>query len=744
VRIERLELRDIRRFRSLDLEFAPGITVIRGPNEAGKTTIQRAIELAFTRKVTTSAADLETLRPWDAPPEAGRTGEVVPRVALTFVVDDDDQLRRGRLEKVFRGSRGTVRLELDGKVITDPAQADARLAELTGIPTEKFFYSTASIHHHEMARLDHDEAALRDRLQTTISGADRGTSRAKKALNDAIRRLTARGERNPGEIKKAQDEVTALERQVSDGEAELARLERDRQELARARQRRRDLEATLSERRSLLEKARLAEQLSRDLKNAQAEFERFREAVRISEEIADLMAHHPSPNPLPVLRQIVERLRQADGRIRELRARLGEPMDIRFEVPPEPTWRPLSQVALVLVVVGLVLAGLQALTSTGVVAGVPLLGRGGLGDLLGAGDGMLTWLALSLAGLGLVLAATAWWLRRRDRLQAELRATEIERRMRGRSQLEEELRQLEAEVTAQLVSIDRPDLPAAEALLQEETEHVERIDRLQAQLEGLVGQEPVEALPNRRDAAALEMEQKQHALDALGPIAREPRARERLEAEVAELEAQLDAARQEEHRALARVETNTVDAEAVSAAAERLAVARERLAALQRRQRVYELALRGIEEAERATMRTATRYLERRMVEDLARLTAGRYRRVRVDDTSLDIALFAPEKGDWVDVHLLSAGTVDLVFLAARIGLVRLVTGDRRPPLLLDDPFVTFDAERASRAFGLLRDLASDFQILFLTTSDRYDEAADRVVLLEGPTAVDSEAAAGT
>ena len=34
-------------------------------------------------------------------------------------------------------------------------------------------------------------------------------------------------------------------------------------------------------------------------------------------------------------------------------------------------------------------------------------------------------------------------------------------------------------------------------------------------------------------------------------------------------------------------------------------------------------------------MQRATRYLERRMVKDVARVTDGRYRRVRVDDTNL-------------------------------------------------------------------------------------------------------------
>jgi len=46
-------------------------------------------------------------------------------------------------------------------------------------------------------------------------------------------------------------------------------------------------------------------------------------------------------------------------------------------------------------------------------------------------------------------------------------------------------------------------------------------------------------------------------------------------------------------------------------------------------------------------MQRATRYLERRMVVDVARVTGGRYRRVRVNDADLGIEVMAPERGDW-------------------------------------------------------------------------------------------------
>jgi uncharacterized protein YhaN len=67
---------------------------------------------------------------------------------------------------------------------------------------------------------------------------------------------------------------------------------------------------------------------------------------------------------------------------------------------------------------------------------------------------------------------------------------------------------------------------------------------------------------------------------------------------------------------------------------------------------------------------------------------------------------------------------------------------------VFDDPFVTMDDARAARALGLLKDMSRDFQVIYLTTSDRYDAAADAVVVLDGPTLRDTatpaaEAAAG-
>ena len=105
VRIRRLSGRDFRRYRTFDIELAPGLTVVRGPNEAGKTTIQRALELALTRRVTSAAGELEALRPWDAPPEARSI------ITIEFEQDEEDgqQGRHAREDVRRREGDGPAR-----------------------------------------------------------------------------------------------------------------------------------------------------------------------------------------------------------------------------------------------------------------------------------------------------------------------------------------------------------------------------------------------------------------------------------------------------------------------------------------------------------------------------------------------------------------------------------------------------------------------------------------------------------
>lgn len=733
MRITRLQLRNVRRHADLDLELAPGLTIVRGPNESGKSTIQRAIELGLTRRVTSGSGDLDGIRSWNAGPDDR------PWVRFEFEQDDVDGegVKTGSIEKSFRGAKGSVKLQFDRESITDPTRADELLAELSGIPSEPFFRSTASVRHHELDGLARDEAALRDRLQASISGADRGTSRARRKLERALYELHTKGDKNPGKLKATEANLATATAALRNGEAALGQLESDRDALAEARQARGAAEARLLEHRSMLDKARLAERLASEREQARERFQRYSSATEVSKQVEALEASHPSSNGLPALREALAKVRASVMRIRELNAILAGEVEVvepLVEAPPR-AWRPTAMAAVIVIVIALAISVAGQLKV--LPADLPALTLGGLGTTITLPGSAILAALLALFGVGLALIARRQRLRaRRVRRTKDLREQEVERRLRGRSLLEQELQTEEATLSDLLVALNQPDLAAVEKLVEAEEAHVGQILRLRAQLEGLIGSDPINELSVRRDRAALEIEQKAAAIEEIGPLATDPRARERLEVEVAEADRAVNAARDSEAQARARVEQNPVDAEEVAGHAERAATWTEQLATLQRRARVYDATLKALDAAERATMRTATRYLEERMVADIERVTAGRYRRVQVDDENLAVRVYAPERGDWVDVTSLSQGTLDTVYLAARIGLVRLVTGDRRPPLVMDDPFVTLDDERAKRALELLKDISTDFQVIYLTTSDRYDGTADKVQVLPPATAL--------
>jgi DNA repair exonuclease SbcCD ATPase subunit len=721
MRITRVQLRHLGRHRDLDIELAPGFTIIRGPNEAGKSTIQRGLELALYCKPTAATAELGALRSWGAP-EEGRSF-----TRIEFVVDEengssDDGPRRGELEKEFRGQRGRVSLQYDGETYTDPARAEEVIADLTGIPSEAFFRSTASIRHQELEDLDRDEGALRDRLQASIGGGDKGSSRAKARIDDAIRALKSRGDKNPGRLKIAEEAVARAEVALKNGETSLQKLEADRDALAQARDARVRSEKALSESRNMLEGARQGERLRTDRAVIAERFERLRQASEAQQRLTDLEA--APDRPMASLRDQLDRMRTLQSRVQVLQESMRD--DVAPEVEPdEPEPSFLSE--------GLVTAAIGAAAIIAIV--------------IGSARSVLPAILLGVVAVGLaVIEGMRFWERRSVAMNVRRinQVRERDRAVRRQSRVgtEEGLRVAQSGVQNILRELGASDVEAAERLLTAEQARRQEVATLQVQASALLaGQSPGMAA-DLRDKAALELEQKTAALNALGPLATDARARERLEAEVRDRHAALERARDAEAGAIARLDANPVDSEQVAGEAERLVTWRDQLTGLRRRVRVYEITLAAIQAAESMTMKKATRFLEQQVGRDIARLTGGRYRRVSIDDQTLDIQVWAPERGDWVHASQLSKGTVDQVFLAARIGLVRLVTQNRRPPLILDDPFVTFDDTRAARAALLLRELSSDFQVIYLACSNRYDGLADSVVELPGPTEAEPAAAA--
>lgn len=113
----------------------------------------------------------------------------------------------------------------------------------------------------------------------------------------------------------------------------------------------------------------------------------------------------------------------------------------------------------------------------------------------------------------------------------------------------------------------------------------------------------------------------------------------------------------------------------------------------------------------------------------IAEITENKYSKIQLDE-DLGLTVWSDEKKDWLlpEDHL-STGAIDQIYFVARIAFLSILGEGKRTLLLLDDPFVSFDNERKKRTGRILSDLTLKFQIILLTCSDDYDEWGSVVLL---------------
>ncbi|NJM05839.1 DNA replication/repair protein RecF [Candidatus Gracilibacteria bacterium] len=149
--VTQLALRDFRVYERLDLSFDSGITLLYGPNAAGKTSVLEALFFLATTRSPRINADRELVR-WDALGEAGvtpfariladvqrKSGKVRLEVIVQRRADDDGQLTNTS-QKIVRVDKRNVRaLDLVGQlrvVLFTPAD----LVLVDGAPGERRRY----------------------------------------------------------------------------------------------------------------------------------------------------------------------------------------------------------------------------------------------------------------------------------------------------------------------------------------------------------------------------------------------------------------------------------------------------------------------------------------------------------------------------------------------------------------------------------------------------------------------------
>jgi len=250
MRLIRCRLDSVRRHRRLEVAFAPGLTLIGGGNETGKSSLVEAMHRTLFVRASATGAAVRDLR------SDVHTGH--PQIELDFEADGHSW----SLQKCFSGSGGTCLLTQKGTLSLPGSEAEDRLASLLGIeeiigsrqvnrilPTRwAHLWVMQGLAGRNLLELDgtyYDLNGLITALETQASESLQ--SPLDQAIHAQLEQLvaasfTSRGVKQQSELWKRRQELQLAERGYEEARQQLEIYETACEELDRNEQALRDLE----------------------------------------------------------------------------------------------------------------------------------------------------------------------------------------------------------------------------------------------------------------------------------------------------------------------------------------------------------------------------------------------------------------------------------------------------------------------------------------------------------------------
>lgn len=177
-----------------------------------------------------------------------------------------------------------------------------------------------------------------------------------------------------------------------------------------------------------------------------------------------------------------------------------------------------------------------------------------------------------------------------------------------------------------------------------------------------------------------------------------------------------------------RIEDSEYSMDDLVSTEEKLAWLKSDYAEAKKKYLALDLAIKAMDKAIKETLSGSSKKLKEYIEKHLPEITDNKYQTVELDE-NLGISIYSNEKGGLVDPTVLSAGTIDQIYLLARLAIIEMIDPEARCPLILDDPFVTFDKERLDMTKKLLTLISKSRQTFIFTCHDDYDKWGNLILL---------------
>lgn len=708
MKITQIRLRRFKRFGDWSGTFAPGLTVVRGPNEAGKTTVMEAIfEGLFGNPGRTEA--LARLKSWGEQ----RLGEIT----IEMEVKGSRHLLRKDMEA------GTILLQSEGghERIETARDVQRRLLEWIGLPSEAAYRSTAFVAQADIARVSEDRRMLSTHLSRILSGTGVETvQQALQWLADQRARLGAVG---PG-AKTPADRIAELRAQQTSVRQREERAQRHRVELREVLRRLEEIEQETAQKSELVRVAKAAGDLQRREQSLVEEETATKEHLTRADGLLTRLAKldHALAEFSSQQEALIAELFHARRQFLQLETNLATATQ-----QAERDERALEH-----------LATLHHNATRAGGMGWTLAGSGAIGII---GGGLILvllfhWIGWVLLGAGAIVTLVGMRYRGRiteagaDYRNQEQRVLELRRKIEV---MQRQLAEAQEMVSSKLGAVGSTSLEDVERRFSTYMELLREREEVRASLRQIRGADPKAALEGRLKEIAEELASIRSNMETLPKGARRSPAggAEQFEQQAKQLTAELHELREKRARLEGVLDELRERSDEAPRLEEEIVTLQAKMTRDKQTLEILDLTSRMLEEARTLSVYPARELLERRSGEYMSMATGGAYGRVAVDERALRPQLWVPAAGTWKDGMDLSQGTSDQLYLCLRLALLDVITADRKPPLFLDEPFAHLDDQRRRAMLTLLGAAAKDRQVVLFTCWPYYDQVAEKVIVLE-------------
>ena len=710
--LKSIKLKNFKRFSDFPAQFSPGINVVKGPlNEMGKSTLLEGIVAALFHNPKSTAKELKDYVSW------GSTRQC--ETSLEF----EDKGNRYLLEKDF--DKGTVRLidENHREEFDTFKKISEKMAELLGTNSDTLFLCTSCIRQDEVRAISSGKKEISESLEEVVTGGKESTlaSEAIQKLDDKIsemRKGLDRPAKNPGILARLENELQntlqtydKVKDEVSEVETRKIELVDVRKQLAEAKERYENVKA-------LLDKDKQRRKVGKSIEELR---QKYGEVKKRLDGVSELMTKLEGANK--ALRSI-ERF-EDEQQVLEFRKKLDAIQNSHVGIKEHMAIRE-KELAEAIEELDKRKSVRFLGSEKGMVTALIILAGGIIGVLVGP------FYLLGLIILGAAFIAITVRVRTaliRDKTNISVIEGRIKDMKEALGKLGKDENELLAKAKCSTVSeFDKKEMDFKTSLKDK--------GDLESQLKGMLGGKTVGDFQNQEQEIATDLAVEKAGLtDELQATALSPEECIEKEREVRSLEEEKAKLGKKEIECETTIKHTSSNIEDQIKLEEKLEGFREQLKHEKRKVESYELASKLVSMARTEILSSTEEALEKEIQRYLAVFTNGKYNQVRVNKEALEFWVYSDEKGDWAKPEPksgeLSGGVIDEFYLAFRLALAGLIFGDKKPPLILDDPFVNFDSVRLDNTLNFFKTLASDYQIIIFTLSDLYDKVADNIISLQ-------------